>query len=108
MTTRTAIIRQFYYGTLFDFNIIWNKSDWNFPFLLCIACAFVNFYINYPCSLQVAEGLGFLHRDAKMMHNNICPSSIIINKYGSWKLAGFDFCVANISQQDQAVSTKRY
>nr|XP_022321420.1 SCY1-like protein 2 [Crassostrea virginica] len=54
--------------------------------------------------IQVAEGLGFLHRDAKMMHNNICPSSIIINKYGSWKLAGFDFCVANISQQDQATT----
>lgn len=54
--------------------------------------------------IQVAEGLGFLHKDAKMMHNNICPSSIIVNKYGAWKLAGFDFCVANISQQDQATT----
>ncbi|XP_061180862.1 SCY1-like protein 2 [Saccostrea echinata] len=52
--------------------------------------------------LQLTEGLGFLHKDAKIMHNNVCPSSIIINKYGSWKLAGFDFCVPNANQQDQS------
>ncbi|XP_062616324.1 SCY1-like protein 2 isoform X2 [Saccostrea cucullata] len=52
--------------------------------------------------LQLTEGLGFLHKDAKIMHNNVCPSSIIINKYGSWKLAGLDFCVLNANQQDQS------
>lgn len=38
-----------------------------------------------------------------MMYNNICLFSIIVNKYGVWKLVGFDFCVVNISQQDQVV-----
>lgn len=48
--------------------------------------------------LQVAEGLAFLHNDVKMVHCNICPESIIINKYGSWKIAGFDCCVSNSNQ----------
>lgn len=49
--------------------------------------------------LQVAEGLAFLHNDVKMVHCNICPESIIINKYGSWKIAGFDCCIPNSNQQ---------
>ncbi|KAK3104032.1 hypothetical protein FSP39_023820 [Pinctada imbricata] len=52
--------------------------------------------------LQITEGLGFLHRDAKLMHNNICQESIIINKYGTWKLAGFDCCIPNANKQDQS------
>lgn len=37
--------------------------------------------------------MAFLHNDAKIFHGNICPSSIIINSRGAWKLAGFDFCI---------------
>lgn len=47
--------------------------------------------------LQVGEGLSFLHRDAKMLHHNICPSSIVINTQGAWKIFGFDFAVQNSS-----------
>uniref|UniRef100_A0A915EKZ7 Protein kinase domain-containing protein n=1 Tax=Ditylenchus dipsaci TaxID=166011 RepID=A0A915EKZ7_9BILA len=43
---------------------------------------------------QLSEALVFLHNDAKIVHGNICPSSVIINEKGAWKLAGFDFCVA--------------
>ncbi|XP_054707393.1 SCY1-like protein 2 [Uloborus diversus] len=42
--------------------------------------------------LQLTEGLAFLHNDVKMMHGNINPESILVNRNGAWKLAGFDFC----------------
>ena len=45
--------------------------------------------------LQISEALSFLHNDAKILHRNICPESILIKKTGSWKLAGFDFCAPN-------------
>jgi len=37
-----------------------------------------------------------------MVHSNISPNSVIINKKGVWKLAGFDFCtVGDVSSQDK-------
>jgi len=54
--------------------------------------------------LQIAEGLGFLHNDVKLLHSNICPETIIINKNGTWKLAGFDCCIPNANPQEQTVS----
>ena len=50
------------------------------------------------------EALTFLHNDAKLVHSNICPESIIINRNGAWKIAGFDFCTHNMNEADQAVS----
>ncbi|OQR73742.1 SCY1 protein 2 [Tropilaelaps mercedesae] len=47
--------------------------------------------IKYGLS-QVSEALAFLHQ-AKRVHGNVCPESIVINKKGAWKLAGFDLCV---------------
>ncbi|XP_064601195.1 SCY1-like protein 2 [Liolophura sinensis] len=52
--------------------------------------------------LQVAEALAFLHNSVKLLHRNICPQSILVNKSGSWKLAGFDFSVPNKNTEDQA------
>ncbi|KAK2168101.1 hypothetical protein LSH36_20g02000 [Paralvinella palmiformis] len=52
--------------------------------------------------LHITEGLGFLHNDVKMIHNGLCPESIYINKTGSWKLSGFDFCIPNANQQDNS------
>lgn len=46
----------------------------------------------------------FLHNDAKLVHSNLCPESIIVNRDGAWKIAGFDFCIHNTNEQDQAVS----
>ncbi|KAL3842613.1 hypothetical protein ACJMK2_020606 [Sinanodonta woodiana] len=51
--------------------------------------------------LQVTEGLQFLHHDVKLLHNNLCPESIIINQDGAWKIAGFEFCKPNKNPQDQ-------
>ncbi|KAH9518743.1 SCY1-like protein 2 [Bulinus truncatus] len=51
--------------------------------------------------LQILEGLGFLHNDAKMMHRNICPSSIVLAKFGTWKLAGCEFVQQASDSQDQ-------
>ncbi|XP_017482610.1 PREDICTED: SCY1-like protein 2 [Rhagoletis zephyria] len=45
--------------------------------------------------LQLFDGLSFLHNDAKIVHRNICAETIVINKNRSWKLFGFDFCIAN-------------
>ncbi|KAI1724523.1 protein kinase domain-containing protein [Ditylenchus destructor] len=45
---------------------------------------------------QLSEALVFLHNDAKIVHANICPSSIVINEKGAWKLAGFDFCISGV------------
>lgn len=53
---------------------------------------------------QITEGLTFLHNDVKLVHSSICPESILINKSGSWKLSGFDFCLLNSNQPDQPVS----
>ncbi|KAM7362217.1 SCY1-like protein 2 [Cochliomyia hominivorax] len=50
--------------------------------------------------LQLFDGLQFLHNDAKIVHRNICAETIVINKNRSWKLFGFDFCVANQPQPD--------
>ena len=41
--------------------------------------------------LQCIEALSFLHCNCHYMHRNVCPSSIIITKKGTWKLFGFEF-----------------
>ena len=46
---------------------------------------------------QISEGLSFLHGSVKMVHGNLCPETVIINKLGMWKLSGFDMCVPNTS-----------
>lgn len=50
--------------------------------------------------LQVSEGLAFLHNDVKRLHRNLCPQSIVVNKKGAWKIAGFDFSIAASNPQD--------
>lgn len=54
--------------------------------------------------LQLIEALAFLHTDVNMMHHNICPESIIVNRNGAWKLCGFDFCIPNSNTADQTPS----
>nr|XP_029722058.1 SCY1-like protein 2 [Aedes albopictus] len=41
--------------------------------------------------LQITEALSFLHYSGQVIHRNVCPSSILITKKGTWKLAGFEF-----------------
>ncbi|CAH1256604.1 SCYL2 [Branchiostoma lanceolatum] len=52
--------------------------------------------------LQVTEGLAFLHNDVKMVHGNLTPEVIILNKNGAWKVAGFEFCIPSSNPPDQA------
>ena len=49
---------------------------------------------------SIAEGLVFLHKDAKLLHRNICPENIIINRNGIWKLSGFDFSCATTTPNE--------
>ncbi|XP_014768329.1 SCY1-like protein 2 isoform X1 [Octopus bimaculoides] len=51
--------------------------------------------------LQLVEALAFLHNDVNMMHHNICPESIIVNKNGAWKLSGFEFCISSNNKSSQ-------
>lgn len=41
--------------------------------------------------LQVTEALSYLHYSGQVIHKNVCPSSILVTKKGTWKLAGFEF-----------------
>ncbi|KAL7677086.1 hypothetical protein ACOME3_003333 [Neoechinorhynchus agilis] len=44
--------------------------------------------------LQMSEALLFLHKDARIVHGNICPSSILVATQSlQWKLACFEFGV---------------
>ena len=54
--------------------------------------------------LQLGEGLAFLHSDVKLLHRNLCPESIVINKNGAWKIFGFDFCALNQNPNDKQVN----
>ncbi|XP_022351001.1 SCY1-like protein 2 isoform X4 [Enhydra lutris kenyoni] len=51
--------------------------------------------------LQVSEGLSFLHSSVKMVHGNITPENIILNKSGAWKIMGFDFCLSSTNPSEQ-------
>lgn len=39
----------------------------------------------------MTEALVYLHYTCKVIHRNISPQSILINKKGTWKLAGLEF-----------------
>lgn len=38
---------------------------------------------------QIAEALDFL--SPQVHHHNVCPSSILVTKTGTWKLSGLEF-----------------
>lgn len=40
---------------------------------------------------QITEGLSFLHYTGHVLHRNVCPSSILVTKKGTWKLGGLEF-----------------
>ncbi|KAJ6637509.1 SCY1-like protein 2 [Pseudolycoriella hygida] len=42
--------------------------------------------------MQVIDGMMFLNYDVKLLHKNISPDSIIVDKFGNWKIFGFDYC----------------
>uniref|UniRef100_A0A8C5WW59 SCY1 like pseudokinase 2 n=1 Tax=Laticauda laticaudata TaxID=8630 RepID=A0A8C5WW59_LATLA len=60
--------------------------------------------------LQVSEGLSFLHSSVKMVHGNLTPENIILNKSGAWKIMGFDFCIQSLnpSEQEPKFSSKEW
>ncbi|KAJ2747505.1 Protein kinase domain-containing protein ppk32 [Coemansia sp. BCRC 34301] len=41
--------------------------------------------------LQISKVLKFLHDDAKIVHGNLVPASVLLNTKGDWKLGGFGF-----------------
>lgn len=59
------------------------------------------FFFNF--SIQISEGLSFLHSGVKMVHGNLCPENIILNKSGSWKIMGFDFSISSTNASDAEV-----
>lgn len=65
-------------------------------YLIAIIYSFVDY-------VQVAEGLSFLHNDVKLLHRNLCPHNIIVNKEGAWKIFGFDYSAHCISGSEAIV-----
>uniref|UniRef100_A0A8C6XCH6 SCY1 like pseudokinase 2 n=1 Tax=Naja naja TaxID=35670 RepID=A0A8C6XCH6_NAJNA len=45
-----------------------------------------------------------------MVHGNLTPENIILNKSGAWKIMGFDFCIQSInpSEQEPKFSSKEW
>jgi SCY1-like protein 1 len=43
--------------------------------------------------------LNFLNIDCKQVHNNVCLSSVVVNRAGEWKLTGFEYTHAIEDQQ---------
>ncbi|XP_043463153.1 SCY1-like protein 2 isoform X1 [Leptopilina heterotoma] len=52
--------------------------------------------------LQITEALSFLHYSRQILHRNVCPSSIMITKKGTWKLFGFEFIESGLNDKDAA------
>lgn len=44
--------------------------------------------------LQLAESLGFLHNNARLIHRAISPETVFITSTGAWKLGGFGFAIS--------------
>lgn len=64
----------------------------NFIYLLVISlCEWHKSSFVYFLFLQITEALSFLHYSGQVIHKNVCPSSILVTKKGTWKLAGFEF-----------------
>ncbi|XP_046997938.1 protein kinase domain-containing protein ppk32 [Schistocerca americana] len=40
---------------------------------------------------RITEALSFLHYSGHVLHRNVCPSSILVTKKGTWKLGGLEF-----------------
>ncbi|KAI6205397.1 Protein kinase domain-containing protein [Aphelenchoides besseyi] len=56
-------------------------------------------FTDIECShglFQLSEALCFLQNDVKLLHANICPTSVLVNSRGAWKLSGFEFCVSGL------------
>ncbi|XP_053956399.1 uncharacterized protein LOC128862025 isoform X3 [Anastrepha ludens] len=51
---------------------------------------FLDIEFKYGC-LQLVEALSYLHYSGHVIHRNVCPSSILVTKRGTWKLAGLEF-----------------
>lgn len=81
-------------------NFYWRSSKFDYyeTFINVLECK--NIFYSH---LQVSEGLSFLHSSVKMVHGNITPENIILNKSGAWKIMGFDFCVSSTNPSEQEV-----
>lgn len=73
-------------------------------FVITKYCLISTVDIEVHIFLQVAEGLSFLHNDVKLLHRNLCPHNILINKEGAWKIFGFDYSVHCISGAEAIVN----
>ncbi|XP_065191489.1 SCY1-like protein 2 [Sycon ciliatum] len=58
--------------------------------------------------LAVLGGLQFLHNDAKLIHGNVTPESIVVVQSGAWKLAGFHFHTFQRYQQNEGIKVSEY
>ncbi|KAF6039656.1 SCYL1 [Bugula neritina] len=51
---------------------------------------------------QIVKGLTFIIKDCHLIHNNVCLSSVFVNKAGEWLLGGLEYIYP--SQGEQSVA----
>ena len=45
----------------------------------------------HPLLILFKTALTFLNNDCKLVHNNVCIASVLVNRAGDWKLAAFEY-----------------
>lgn len=53
-------------------------------------------------TMQVADGLHFLHTEANQVHRALCPHTILITSMGAWKLGGLSLACPSFITPDTA------
>ena len=49
------------------------------------------FLISFALMSLLQKGLSFLVNDCNLIHNNVCISSMFVDRAGEWKLGGVDY-----------------
>ena len=54
-------------------------------------------------TVQIADGLQFLHHEANLVHRGLSPGAVLLTAGGAWKLAGLALAVrAQFGNSDDA------
>ncbi|KJE91875.1 SCY1 protein kinase, variant 1 [Capsaspora owczarzaki ATCC 30864] len=54
---------------------------------------------------QLAKAISFLNNDCKLVHANIHPGAVVVDRSGAWKLFGFD-CLVAADQEPSVVASR--
>jgi len=81
------------------------RRNWGMHFTFSLIFEFGTLAAFYTRFLQIANGIGFLHRNA-IYHRNINPQNILVCGLGVWKLAGFNYSCRDFGEN--AIQAPRF